>query len=142
MTHKVVKALFFLLGSLSTGLAVLGVVLPFIPATPFLLLAAWFFYRSSDKAHQWLIQHPVFGPLITDFRDHRAIRRRSKRVIVLFIWLSFLLSWIGFYESIWLVAGHAAGALIGTIAVWKFPTLEDVARGKDVTIDPESGSNR
>lgn len=142
MTHKVVKALFFFLGALSTGLAGLGVVLPFIPATPFLLLAAWFFYRSSDKAHQWLVSHPVFGTLITDFRDYRAIRRRSKWMIVGFIWLSFLLSWIGFYNSVWLVTGHAAGALIGSIVVWRFPTLEEVKSAKGVTIDSESDGNR
>ncbi|NUQ81417.1 MAG: YbaN family protein [Bacteroidetes bacterium] len=142
MTHQVVKVVFFILGALSTGLAVLGVVLPFIPATPFLLLATWFFYRSSDKAHHWLTKHRIFGPLITDFRDYRAIRRRSKWMIVIFIWISFVLSWIGFYHSIWLVAGHATGALIGSLVIWKFPTLEDVRRSETATIDPESDENR
>ncbi len=56
----------------------LGVALPLLPATPFILLAAFCFARSSPAIHDWLLRHPTFGPVIRDWREHRAISRKSK----------------------------------------------------------------
>jgi len=61
-------------------LAALGVVLPLLPTTPFLLVAAFAFARSSDRWHAWLHSHPVFGAIIRDWRRHRAISPRTKLV--------------------------------------------------------------
>lgn len=63
-------------------LAGLGIVLPLLPTTPFLLLAAFCFARSSDRWHAWLLGHRVFGPIIDDWRRHGAIDRRAKIVSV------------------------------------------------------------
>ena len=63
-------------------LAGLGIALPLVPTTPFLLLAAFAFARSSDRWHAWLLGHRVFGPIIDDWRRHGAIDRRSKFVSV------------------------------------------------------------
>ena len=62
----------------NVGLAIVGAALPLLPTTPFLLVAAFSFSRSSDKWHQWLINHPQFGPLIQDWREHGVISRRTK----------------------------------------------------------------
>jgi uncharacterized membrane protein YbaN (DUF454 family) len=70
------------LGFLFLGLAVLGIVLPILPATPFLLLAAWFFARSSEKWHQWLLANRTFGPLINNWEQHRCITSRTKLVAI------------------------------------------------------------
>ena len=56
----------------------MGVLLPVIPATPFLLLAAWFFARSSEKWHQRLLQSELFGPIIRNWETNRCISRRTK----------------------------------------------------------------
>ena len=61
----------------------LGLALPLLPTTPFLLVAAFAFARSSDRWHDWLLGHRVFGPIIDDWRRHRAIDRRAKIVSVL-----------------------------------------------------------
>jgi len=71
------------LGFLALALGLAGVVLPLLPTTPFMLLAAAFFARSSPRLHQWLLQHRLFGPPIRDWRDHRAISPKAKRMALL-----------------------------------------------------------
>lgn len=84
------------LGLICVALAVIGIVLPLLPTVPFLLLAAFFFARSSSRLHNWLLSHPVFGPFIDDWNNSGAIRPRAKRLATLSIGavlgLSLLLS--------------------------------------------------
>src|SRR5262249_27862254 len=63
------------LGWSSVGMAVVGAITPGIPTTPFVVLAGYFFVRSSPEAHQWLRQSRWFGPLLRDWEEHRAVRR-------------------------------------------------------------------
>jgi uncharacterized membrane protein YbaN (DUF454 family) len=67
-----------LLGLFFVGLGAVGVLLPLLPTTPFLLLAAACFARSSERWHQWLLSNPHFGPLIHDWHAHRCISRKAK----------------------------------------------------------------
>ena len=69
-------------GGFFLGLGLLGVVLPVLPTTPFLLLAAGCFARSSPRLHRWLLDHPVFGPPIRNWEDNGAISRKAKRLAV------------------------------------------------------------
>ena len=69
-------------GFLFLGLAIVGVLLPVIPATPFLLLAAWFFARSSEKWHQRLLSSKLFGPIIRNWETNRCIGLRTKVVSI------------------------------------------------------------
>lgn len=62
--------------SLSGGIA--GVILPLVPTTPFLLVAAFAFARSSPSLHEWLVLHPRLGPPIQDWHAHGAISQRTK----------------------------------------------------------------
>lgn len=82
------------LGGLSVGLGAAGVVLPLLPTTPFMLLAAYCFARSSPRAERWLLNHPRFGPAIADWRAHGAISARAKRWAMLALVLTFALSLI------------------------------------------------
>lgn len=70
------------LGLLCVGLAGIGVVLPLMPTTVFLLIAAFAFARSSPRLHKWLLGHKVFGALIRDWQEYGAIARRAKVVAV------------------------------------------------------------
>ncbi|MEO2175544.1 MAG: YbaN family protein [bacterium] len=74
------RRLYIALGFLFLGLAIIGVVLPVMPATPFLLIAAWFFAQSSEKWHTWLLNSKLFGPMIQNWENNRCISLRTKFV--------------------------------------------------------------
>jgi uncharacterized protein len=76
------RILWLTVGFLSTACGIAGIVLPLVPTTPFLLLAAFAFARSSPRLHNWLVTHPQLGPPITDWRAHGAINRRAKIMAV------------------------------------------------------------
>lgn len=79
-------------GLASLALGGLGVALPLLPTTPFVLLAAYCFAKSSPALHGWLLRNPTFGKAIRDWRADRAISRRGKTVGVLAMVLSLALS--------------------------------------------------
>ncbi len=60
------------------GLGVLGAALPLLPTTPFMILAAWAFSRSSPRFEHWLLNHKWFGPAVVRFRQHRVVPRKAK----------------------------------------------------------------
>lgn len=80
-----IKTLLFLLGWLSMLFAIIGAIVPLIPGTPFLILAAYFFSKSSPKVHSWLTRLPYFGSAIIDWEENRVINPRSKVLAVCLI---------------------------------------------------------
>ncbi len=80
IVSKIWRPLFVALGCLSLALGFVGIFLPLLPTTPFVLLAAYFFSRSSERLHAWLLGHRLFGPLIRDWEAHGVIRLRAKRL--------------------------------------------------------------
>ena len=74
------RGLWLTAGMLFLGLGLLGVLLPILPTTPFLLLAAWCFARSSPRLHGWLLGHRLFGPPIRNWEENGAISRPAKRL--------------------------------------------------------------
>ncbi|MFN0008234.1 MAG: YbaN family protein [Planctomycetota bacterium] len=90
-------------GWICTGLAIAGVVLPLVPTTPFLLLAAACFVRSSPRFHRWLLANRVFGPILEQWRRDKTVPRSAKRKAYLVVILSFGLS-IALVDVTWLRA--------------------------------------
>lgn len=80
------------LGILSLGLAMIGVILPLLPTVPFLLLATFFFAKSSERMHSWLVSHRTFGPMILDWNERGAIRTPAKKAATVSIAAVLLLS--------------------------------------------------
>jgi uncharacterized membrane protein YbaN (DUF454 family) len=80
------------LGWLCVALGLIGIVVPGLPTTPFMLLAAWAFSRSSERFQAWLLDHPSFGPAVRDWRERNAISRQAKSLAVGMMTLSFLLT--------------------------------------------------
>ncbi len=86
------------LGFLSLGIAIIGIVLPGIPTTGPVLLAAYFFSRSSERFDQWLVEHRVFGPIVRDWRAGLGFTTRAKVVSIIAIAVTFSIT-VGFAIS-------------------------------------------
>ena len=74
------------IGIISVGLGTAGIFLPLLPTTPFLLLAAACFIRSSDRLYRWLIHNRWFGSYIRNYREHRALPLRAKVIALILLW--------------------------------------------------------
>lgn len=105
------------------GLGTLGAFLPLLPTTPFILVAAWAAPKGSPRLDAWLRNHPRFGPLLEDWRNHRAVPRRAKRVAVVMLVFSWLLLWwLG--ASFYLLAGLAVLFLTVSLYLYSRPDAE------------------
>lgn len=118
------RTLYLVLGFVCVGLAALGVALPLLPATPFLLLAAGCFARSSERWHNWLLSNATFGPLIRNWQIHRCIDRKIKFIalasLVLFGGTSLAL-----LNSDWMRMTGSIFMLIGAVVVLRLKTCDD-----------------
>lgn len=125
------RALYLTLAGLFFGLAYLGVLLPGLPATPFLLLTSFFLVRSSPALYEKLLRSKVFGPLLQDWRRHRALRPRVKRVALIGCSSAVAVSaWLTRSSPAVLTALLLAGA-VGFIVVWRLPVIEEDAGRQD-----------
>jgi len=79
-------------GTLSTGLGIIGVFIPILPTTPFLLLAAACYMRSSERFYQWLIYNRVFGVYVRNYIEGRGMPIKIKIFTILLLWLTIGLS--------------------------------------------------
>lgn len=84
------KVLYILLGSLSLVLGIIGIFLPLLPTTPFLLLTAALYVRSSPRLYNWLLRQKHLGPYIRNFREHKAIPLKAKIISISLIWITIL----------------------------------------------------
>lgn len=112
------------LGIFFVGLAALGVALPLLPTTPFLLLAAGCFAKSSPRLHQRLLDNKVFGPMIYHWQTTRSIPKRAKIISLLTIVLA--VTWSCYMmESIYLKVAVIVLVACPFIFIWRLPLAED-----------------
>jgi uncharacterized membrane protein YbaN (DUF454 family) len=105
------KWILITIGVMAVGLGLIGVFVPLLPTTPFLLLAAACFIRSSERLYTWLIHHKLFGSYIRHYREHRAITLRAKIVTLVLLWSVMGYTALGVVTAWWL------RALLGAVAV-------------------------
>lgn len=72
------KIIYIVLGSLFLGLGAIGIIVPILPTTPFLLLSAYFYLRSSKKLYNWLINHKILGPYVYNYLTYKTIPKKAK----------------------------------------------------------------
>lgn len=84
------KTICIILGTISLALGILGIFLPLLPTTPFLLLTATLYFRGSPRLYQWLLSHKHLGPYIRNFRENKAMPLRAKIISLLLMWSTML----------------------------------------------------
>jgi uncharacterized protein len=90
--QKVVRALFFVLGTFSLALGAIGIFLPILPTTPFLLLSAACYMRSSERMHKWLLNNRWFGNYIKNYQEGKGIPMKTKILAMAVLWGAIIFS--------------------------------------------------
>lgn len=115
-----VRFLMFLGAVVCLVLAVLGVFLPGLPTTPFVLLAAWFATRSSPRLLAWLESHRVFGPIVVNWRRHGAVSRRAKWMAAITMALCAVVLWLTATKA-WVASVGCVTMVVVLIWLWRRP---------------------
>lgn len=119
---RAVRWLLWLAGSVALALGLIGVVLPGLPTTPFILLAAACYAKASPRLHGWLLNHRLLGPMVRDWETHRSLTRRSKTVAQVSMVVMVGLSAWGLRDRPVVLAIVLIAALIGVLVVARIPT--------------------
>lgn len=118
------RIILLIFGWLAVGLATLGVVLPLLPTTPFLLLAAWCFARSSPRFHHWLLHRSVFGRYLRHWQQHRALPPKTKGRAIAITVLTFAVSlWL--VKILWVRLLLICLLCVLIIFMWRLPVVDE-----------------
>jgi uncharacterized protein len=136
MLTNIKKLLYFTLGCLCIVFAYIGVVTPGIPYSPFVVAAAFCFARSSERAHAWIMNHPVFGPFLTNWSTKRVFPLRMKYLMLAMMTTSLVLMYISGVKLIGVVS-TAIFMMLVAVWAWRYPSTVDehdqrVANGKKI----------
>jgi uncharacterized membrane protein YbaN (DUF454 family) len=96
-------------------MAYIGVVTPGIPYSPFVVAAAFCFARSSERAHRWIMTHPIFGPFLTNWSTKRVFPQKMKYLMIAMMTLSLALMTVSGVKPIGIVS---TGIFMLVVAVW------------------------
>ncbi len=110
-------------GIISLSLGIIGVFVPLLPTTPFLLLAAACFLRSSDPLYQWLTHHRWFGNYISNYIKYRAVSLKTKVTALSFLWITILSSAVFFTNHLWVRIALIVIVAAVTIHILKLKTM-------------------
>lgn len=110
MLNQFTRLLYFIGGIIAFALGMVGIVVPLLPTTPFVLVAVFCFSRGSPRLHQWLLSHRLFGPVIQNWENYGVIRPRVKWIATVSI-IIMLLYPIGFLVIPF--SGKILAALVG-----------------------------
>lgn len=127
------KTIYIILGSISLGLGILGIFLPLLPTTPFLLLTAALYFKGSPRLYQWLISHKRFGPYILNYRENKAITVTTKIISVSMLWITILICIFFVTDALWLRLVLCAVLIGVTIHLLTFKTLRKEDLGVKLT---------
>lgn len=112
------KILFFGLGLTALVLGVLGIFLPILPTTPFILLSAFCFAQSSERFYHWLTQHRYFGPMIADWQHYRRVPKKAKYAASIMMTASCTWLFWRWWDSSWLWLAAVTAMICFSVAVW------------------------
>ncbi|MBN1245385.1 YbaN family protein [Candidatus Bathyarchaeota archaeon] len=90
--RKLIRTLWFIVGTICVVLGAIGIVLPILPTTPFLLAAAACYYKSSERMHRWLLNNKWFGEYIRNYTEGRGLTRKTKITALTVLWVTISFS--------------------------------------------------
>jgi uncharacterized membrane protein YbaN (DUF454 family) len=123
---RAIRMLYIIGGTLSLALAILGIVLPGLPTTPFALLSAYLYAKSSSKLYNWLLNNKILGPRIRNYHKRNGVTRKGKIGVIIFMWTMVCFSSFIIIKIIPLRIIIISLGLIGAVVVWFFvPTAKD-----------------
>ena len=105
------KAIFVAAGTISLGLGILGVFLPVLPTTPFLLLSAACYYKGSERMHRWLLNNKWFGSYIRNYKEGKGISQMGKILTLIVLWITIC------YSAIFIVNNYIVQIVLLAIAI-------------------------
>ena len=121
---RLAKALYGIAGGLALVLGVIGIFLPVLPTTPFILLAAFCFAKGSPRVHQWMLRHALIGPILRNWEEHHSLTRRTKSVAIISMWLMLCVSIWTFSDWPWAQVSLLVFGAIGTTMMLRIPTRD------------------
>jgi uncharacterized protein len=121
---RVVRGFFIAAGFVFVGIGLVGVVMPVLPTTPFMLLAAACFARGSERFYLWLINNRLFGPTIQEWRRHRSIPYRTKLFAIVLMSLTLAASIVFFVEDGFVQTGLAVLGVLLAGWLWLIPSRD------------------
>ena len=126
--NKVKKYIWLVLGFLSLGMAYVGVIVPGIPFSVFLVFAAYCFAKSSPRMHAWIYNHKYFGPFLTNWVQKRVFPTKGKYAMVIVMSSSLAFLWFT-TANIMAVAWSGSFMLLVALWAWRYPgTVEEHAK--------------
>lgn len=108
------------LGFVCLGMAYIGVIVPGIPFSIFLVIAAWAFAKSNDRMHQWLYNHKYFGPFLTNWVNKQVFPTKGKYAMIIVMSSSLLFLWVT-TENIKAVAWSGGFMALVAVWAWRYP---------------------
>jgi uncharacterized membrane protein YbaN (DUF454 family) len=127
---RIGKKVLVVFGCTSLGLGILGIFLPLLPTTPFLLLSAWLFGKSSDRLYAWLLSHKTLGPYIKSYREEKVIPLKAKIVSIALLWATITYTALWVINPMWLKVLLFAIAIGVSIHILSFKTRKRNATPK------------
>jgi len=105
------KAIFVVAGTISLGLGAVGVFLPVLPTTPFLLLSAACYYKGSERMHRWLLNNKLFGSYIRNCKEGKGISQAGKVFTIFLLWTTIC------FSALFIVNNHIVQVVLFAIAI-------------------------
>lgn len=123
---NIFKSILIFLGTLSLCIGIIGIVVPGLPTTPFLLLTAGLYVRSSDRLYEKLISNRFVGPYILEFRRKKGMNLKSKLFAIIIMWTMITMSCVFFIKLLQVQLLVIAIGVIGTVVMgFIIPTIKE-----------------
>ncbi|WP_353059729.1 YbaN family protein [Alteromonas arenosi] len=122
MRTQLTQSIYILTGLLACICGVVGIVLPLVPTTPFLLLSAFCFSKSSNTLHQWLLSQPALGSVINDWEESGVIAHKTKVVASACMMAMITVALLVGEYTYWIIALVVAISLLVLVFIWSRPS--------------------